>query len=107
MLVDKPTLVRTRLMRSTEHITAVDESVREQPPTSTHYRYQQLDISRTSLMRILRKDLAMKPYNIQLVHKLKPIDHPSRLSFANLAEDRLTGVANFTGKLLFGRSSCE
>ncbi|KAM8702697.1 hypothetical protein ACLKA7_000827 [Drosophila subpalustris] len=94
MLVDKPTRVRTRPLRSTENIAAVAENVREQPSTSTRHRSQQLDISRTSLIRILHKDLAMKPYKVQLVQQLKPIDHPNRLLFANWVADRLAEDEN-------------
>lgn len=101
MLVDKPTRVRTRPVRSTENIAAVAESVRESPLTSTRHRSQQLDIPRTSLLRILRKDLAMKPYKVQLVQKLKAIDHPSRLRFADWAQDRLAEDAEFYRKIIF------
>lgn len=52
-------------------------------------------------MRILRKDLAIKLYKVQLVHKLKPIDHPSRLSIANWAEDRLAGDREFYRKNIY------
>ncbi|XP_033224300.1 uncharacterized protein LOC117177598 [Belonocnema kinseyi] len=101
MLVDKPTRERTRPVRSTENIAAVAESVREQPSTSTRHRSQQLAISRTSLMRILRKDLAMKPYKVQLVHQLKPIHHPNRIQFAIWAEDRLIEDDEFYRKIIF------
>ncbi|KYM81653.1 Major facilitator superfamily domain-containing protein 6, partial [Atta colombica] len=49
---------------------------------STRHRSQNLNISRTSLRRILNKDLGMKPYKVQLVQELKPHDHPIRFRFA-------------------------
>ena len=55
----------TRPVRSTENIAAVAQSMLEQPSTST--RSQNLNISCTSLRRILNKDLDMKPYKVQLV----------------------------------------
>ena len=58
------------------------ESVCEAPSTSIYSRSQQLNISETSLRRILHKDLGMTPYKIQLVQELKPIDHPMRFRFA-------------------------
>jgi len=61
--LDKTT--RSRPVRSTENIAAVAQSVLEQPSTSTR-RSQNLNISRTSLRRILNKDLDMKPYKVQL-----------------------------------------
>jgi len=79
-LLDKATRSRARPLRSTENITAIAQSVLEQP--STRHRSQNLNISCTSLRRILNKDLDMKPYKIQLVQKLKPHDHPMRFRFA-------------------------
>ena len=44
-------------MRTPENIAAVAESMCETPSTSIHRRAQQLNISETSLRRILDKDL--------------------------------------------------
>jgi len=66
-LMDKPTRLRARPVRSIENIAAVAESVNDNPSTSTRHRAQELDISRTSLQRILTKDLRLRPYKIQLV----------------------------------------
>ena len=33
------------------------------------------------MRRILHKDLGLTPYKVQLVQKLKPIDHPMRFRF--------------------------
>jgi len=74
---------------SKENIAAVTQSVLEQSSTSTRHRFQNLNISRTSLRRILNKDLGMKPYKIQLVQELKPHDHPMRFRFAQWVEQRL------------------
>ena len=74
-LLDKATRSCARPVRSTENIAAVAQSVLEQP---TRYRSQNLNISRTSLRRILNKDLGMKLYKVQLVQELKPHDHPMR-----------------------------
>ena len=69
-------------VRTPENNTAVAESVRERPSISIHRRSQQLNISETSIKRILHKDLGITPYKIQLVQELKPIDHPMRFHFA-------------------------
>ena len=73
-------------------------SIREAPSTSIHRRSQQLNISETSLRRILDKDLYMKPYKVQLFQELKPIDHPMRSRFAKWACDLLTEDADFAKK---------
>ena len=75
-LLDKTTRSRSRPVRSGKKIAAVAQSVLEHPSTSTHHRSQELNIPRTSLRRILHKDLSMKAYKVQIVQELKPHDHP-------------------------------
>ena len=58
-LLDKATRSCARPVRSTENIVVIAQSMLEQPSTSTRHRSQNLNISRTSLKRILTKDLGM------------------------------------------------
>ena len=81
-----------------ENIAAVAENLCEAPSTSIHRRSQQLNISETPLRRISHKDLGMMPYKVQLVQKLKPIDHPMRFRFVKWTCDRLTEDAAFGKK---------
>ena len=60
-LLDKTTHSRSRPLRSAENIAAVAPSVLEHPSTSTRHRSQELNIPRTSLRKILHKDLGMRP----------------------------------------------
>ena len=62
VLVEKPKREKTKAVRTPENIAAVAESVCEAPSTSIHRRSQQLNISETSLRRILRKVLGIMPY---------------------------------------------
>ena len=80
ILIDKPKREKPKTVRRPENIAAVAESVCEAP--SIYRRSQQLNISETSLRRILHKDLGMTPYEVQLVLELKPIDLPMRFRFA-------------------------
>jgi len=64
--LDKATRSRVRPVRSTENIAAVAQSVLELPSTSTRHRSQNLNISHTSLRRILNKDFGMNPYKIHI-----------------------------------------
>ena len=66
-LIDKPKCEKPKTVRTLENIAAVAESVCETSSTSIHRRSQQLNISETSLRRILHKDLGMTPYKVQLV----------------------------------------
>jgi len=66
---NQPTQVRRRNARPAENIAAVHESVRENPRRSISRRSQEL--SATSTWRILRRDLSLHPYKIQLIQQLK------------------------------------
>ena len=79
ILIYKPKHEKPKTVRTPENITAVADSVCE----AIHNRSQQLNISETSLRRILHKDLGMTQYKVQLVQESKPIDHPMRFRFAN------------------------
>ena len=65
ILIYKPKREKPKTVRTTENIASVAESVCEAPSTSIHRRSQQLNISETSLKRILHKDLGMTPYKVQ------------------------------------------
>ena len=64
-----------RNARSNENIAAVRESLQETPRQSIPRRAQALGFSQTSTWRILRRDLDLHPYKIQLTQQLKVNDH--------------------------------
>ena len=88
-------------MRTPKNTATVAETVCEALSTSVHRRSQQLNISETSMRRIMHKDLGKTPQKAQLVQKLKPIDHPMCFRFAKWACDRLTEDADFAKKIPF------
>ena len=79
---------KSKAVHTPENITDEAESVCEAQSTSYQHRSQQLHISETSFRRILHKDLGMAPYKVQLVQKLKPIDHPKGFRFAKWASEK-------------------
>ena len=58
-VADMKTPLRARLRRSAENIAAVRENVAEDPDTSIRHRAQELNLSTTTLHRILTKDLSL------------------------------------------------
>lgn len=98
---DIETKVRERPARSVENIQAVRESVTENPQMSVNRRAQHLGISRTSTWRILKKDLSLHPYKIQLTQELKPADHGQRRAFANWILQMNANDNNFCDKIIF------
>lgn len=80
--------------RTADIVQRVEHSVRENPQQSTRKRSQALNIKRTTLRRILKRDLHLKAYKIQLVQELKPQDANNRLNFANQMLDRFDHFHN-------------
>lgn len=92
--LDKQRSGRPRTSRTEENIDVVKHSIRENPTQSTRKRSSALNLPRTSLQRILKKDLHLHPYKIQLVQKLKDTDTIHRLNFANEMLNRFTSFNN-------------
>ncbi|EFN81054.1 hypothetical protein EAI_05801, partial [Harpegnathos saltator] len=86
--------------RSTQNIEAVRESVVESPGISIRHRGQKLDISRSSVQRILTKDLHLHTYKVQLTHALKPTDHAQRREFVEWIMEQQVD-ADFSNKSIF------
>ncbi|KAK9730141.1 Helix-turn-helix domain (DUF4817) [Popillia japonica] len=82
---DERSTVRERqnTIRVPETIERVREHFTAQPSTSTSRASQELEIPRTTLRRILKQDLKMKPYKIQINQPLRPFDMERRFDFAN------------------------
>lgn len=85
--------------RSTENIVAVYESVQEDSRQSISHRAQELGLSQTSTWRILRRDLGLHPYKIQLNQEIKVNDQ--RRLFDDWASKRLEEDPNFDWKNIF------
>ncbi|VVC30449.1 Hypothetical protein CINCED_3A017737 [Cinara cedri] len=85
--------------RSEENIVAVAGSVRDDRDESIRCRSQQLGLSYATTWRILRKDLGLKAYKIQLVRELKPADLPNHslhCSLENATPEALTNLLPIT-----------
>ena len=68
---------------SKKNVDAVRDSVKRSPKKSPRRRSQELILSRTSLQRILKKDLQLYPYRIQIKNKLKLADMEILVSVIN------------------------
>lgn len=69
--------------RTKENIEIVKGHFLERPKCSTTRASLELTIPRTTLRRILKIDLGLKPYKIQLNQPLKPENCEARFDFAN------------------------
>ena len=66
--------IRSRPRRSDEVVEAVRDSVADNPNVSYHRRSQELNVSGTTLRRIMKHDLHLFPYKVQLTQRLLPTD---------------------------------
>ncbi|CAB4055249.1 unnamed protein product [Lepeophtheirus salmonis] len=73
---DRP---RSGRQPNVENLNLEQNSVAESPETSIRRRASQLNISARSLRRILKTNLRIFQYRIQLVHKLLPREHNQRV----------------------------
>ncbi|GFV23371.1 sodium-dependent serotonin transporter [Trichonephila clavipes] len=78
-------ILRRRTVRTEEttinYNATVERSIEEDPNESLRHRAQELDLCPSTLWKILRKDLGLRAYKIQLVQELKPNDHQARPHF--------------------------
>jgi len=84
-LLDIKPPTRIRRVRTEVNIAAVSASVSDDREMSIRRRSQQLGLCYSTTWEILRKDLGVKSYKIQLVQELKPHDLPQRLTFGKWA----------------------
>lgn len=97
--INPPT--RIHRVRTEENIAAVSASVAEDREMSIRRRSQQLGLCYSTTWKILRKDLGVKPYKIQLVQELKPNDLPQRRIFGEWALEQLAENPLFYRKIVF------
>lgn len=100
-LHDVVVTARQRNARSEENIDMVRQSVAGDPNVSIPRRCQQLQISKTTLWRILREDLNLRAYKIALTQELKPADHEMRRIFSDWALKQLEMDSEFPKKIFF------
>jgi len=76
-------------------------SVQENPRRSISRRSQELGLSATSTWRILRRNLGLHPYKIQLTQEFKINDHRQRRVFADWVLEQLKVNPNFAKQIIF------
>ncbi|GFY11467.1 DUF4817 domain-containing protein [Trichonephila clavipes] len=100
-LIDNSHPQRLRTVRTEGAIATAERSIEEDPNESIHHRAQELDMGPSTLWKILRKDLGLRAYKIQLVQELKPNDHQARSRFIKWAQNEIAVVPDFHKRILF------
>ena len=96
-----------RRARTPANIASVVHSVEKNPGLSIPRRSLELDISQTTLHRILHKDLCLKAYKVQLTQELKPADHKKCLCrvFANWVLEMHENEPEFHRKIIMSKEA--
>lgn len=81
------------------------DCVEENPGTSTRNISRQLVVPKSTVNRVLRRQL-LHPYHIQKVQDILPFDPEARLSFCHIIRQLRHNDVNFHQKILFTDESC-
>ncbi|GFY13989.1 DUF4817 domain-containing protein [Trichonephila clavipes] len=104
-LIDNLHPQRRRTVRTEKAIATVERSIEEDPNESIRHRAQELDLCPSTLWKILRKDLGLRAYKIQLVQELKPNDLQARRRFVEWAQNEIAVVPDFHKRILFSNEA--
>ena len=86
-MMDKPRSGRPGSGQSEENVAAVREAIDLSQGKSIWRASAELNISVTSIQRILRRELRLFPYSIQVVQKLEPQEYDSRVEMCETLLD--------------------
>ena len=87
--------------RTDDNLERVEESVRISPKSSIRRRSAQLNIPRESLRRILKLDLRLKPYVIQVHQRLTPLHAQQRIEMCQWFLQEIEQNRNFLDNIWF------
>jgi transposase len=97
---DEPRSGRPRSISTDENRERVRAAFEEDPETSTRRASLELDLSRTSLRRMM-KELGLKPYRPQLLHALNEDDPDRRCEFADVFLQLAADDSSFPDRILW------
>ena len=96
---------RPRTARTQLNFNRVQESVEECHETSARRRSLQLGLSLSSTLRILKSDLNLTPYHIQVKQKLRDVDKTQRVTMCQWFMERHEGNEDFLDDVWFSDES--
>jgi hypothetical protein len=94
-VVDKPHINRMRTVRTPANILSVRDAMSQSPNKSLRRLSQQVGISLSTVQKIVKADLHLHPYKIQVVQMLQPLDNHQRLAFATWLLQQANEDASF------------
>lgn len=77
----------SRSARTPQNVDRVREAIQRSPARSARRHASELGISKSTVKRVLHKDLGFHPYKLMIVQKLSEGDYQQRLTFAQIMLD--------------------
>lgn len=86
---------------SDENVARIQQAFVRSPGKSTRRASRELEIPQSTVWRVLRKRLAMKPYRLKLVQALSAADKIKRIDFCDFILAQMETDESFVSKIVF------
>ena len=105
-IVDLPRCGRPRTSRSEKNIAQVAELFEDNPTLSLRKAVSATDIARSSLYRIVRSDLKLKPFRLSSMHAIHGDDAQKRLEFCRWFLSEVDEDEGFLDRVMWTDEAC-
>lgn len=96
----QPNEERGNHVRNAATIDIVHNAITRHPQQSVRKLSAEINLPKTTVHKILRKDLSLKPFKTQMVQQLLPQDHNSRLIFSQWVTQKILNQPDFLDNLI-------
>ena len=87
-------------------VNLIKQAFENNPVMSTNHASRQLGIPQSTIWKILRKTLKMKPFMFSVHQELKPDDKLARLNFCLSLQEKMAQNDDITSRLIFSDEAC-
>ena len=91
---------------SEENVAGIQAAYQRSPTKSTRRASRELQLPKTTVWRVLRRRLVMKPYKLQLLQALNNDDKHKRVEFSGQIQDVIDNDNNFSERIVFSDEAC-
>ena len=91
---------------SEDDVARIQAVYKRSPSKSTCRASRELQLPKTTVWRVLRRRLVMKPYKLQLLQALNNDDKHKRVEFSGQIQDVIENYNNFSERIVFSDEVC-